>query len=123
MRGEVHIMVYCPIDTLQWGQTHSALEHFICNYCSKDFYYNCQLNGQREVKHEGKRFQCDICDKGFAKEKNLTMHKEKKHEGLRYDCDDCDFQSVSRKSLKSHKNWGIGVDCYICENKYSNTWS
>ena len=25
MRGEVHIMVYCPIDTLQWGQTHSAL--------------------------------------------------------------------------------------------------
>ena len=25
MRGEVHILVYCPIDTLQWGQTHSAL--------------------------------------------------------------------------------------------------
>ena len=25
MRGEVHILVYCPIDTLQWGQTHSAM--------------------------------------------------------------------------------------------------
>ena len=25
MRDEVHILVYCPIDTLQWGQTHSAL--------------------------------------------------------------------------------------------------
>ena len=25
MRGEVHILVYCPIDTLQWGSTHSAL--------------------------------------------------------------------------------------------------
>ena len=25
MRGEVHIFVYCPIDTLQWGSTHSAL--------------------------------------------------------------------------------------------------
>ena len=25
MRGEVHILVYCPIDTLQWGLTHSAL--------------------------------------------------------------------------------------------------
>ena len=45
---------------------------------------------------------------------------------MRYDCDDCDFQSVSRKSLKSHKNYihgGIGVDCDICENKYSNTWT
>ena len=27
MRGEVHILVYCPIDTLQWGLTHSALDH------------------------------------------------------------------------------------------------
>ena len=26
MRGEVHILLYCPIDTLQWGQTHSALQ-------------------------------------------------------------------------------------------------
>ena len=26
MRGEVHILVYCPIDTLQWGSTHSALD-------------------------------------------------------------------------------------------------
>ena len=25
MRGEVPILVYCPIDTLQWGSTHSAL--------------------------------------------------------------------------------------------------
>ena len=25
MRGEVHILEYCPIDTLQWGTTHSAL--------------------------------------------------------------------------------------------------
>ena len=25
MRGEAHILVYCPIDTLQWGQTHSAM--------------------------------------------------------------------------------------------------
>ena len=25
MRGAVHILVYCPIDTLQWGLTHSAL--------------------------------------------------------------------------------------------------
>ena len=24
MRGEVHILVYCPIDTLQWGSTHSG---------------------------------------------------------------------------------------------------
>ena len=26
MRGEVHILLYCPIDTLQWGKTHTALE-------------------------------------------------------------------------------------------------
>ena len=26
MRGEVHILVYCPIDTLHWGTTHSAME-------------------------------------------------------------------------------------------------
>ena len=25
MRGKVHILVYCPIDTFQWGSTHSAL--------------------------------------------------------------------------------------------------
>ena len=25
MRGEVHILVYCPIDTLQWGSTHSGM--------------------------------------------------------------------------------------------------
>ena len=25
MRGKVYILVYCPIDTLQWGSTHSAL--------------------------------------------------------------------------------------------------
>ena len=25
MRGAVHILVYCPIDTLQWGWTHSAV--------------------------------------------------------------------------------------------------
>ena len=25
MNSEVHILVYCPIDTLQWGQTHSAM--------------------------------------------------------------------------------------------------
>ena len=25
MRGKVHILVYCPIDTLQWGSTHSAM--------------------------------------------------------------------------------------------------
>ena len=24
MRGEVHILVHCPIDTLQWGSTHSG---------------------------------------------------------------------------------------------------
>ena len=34
MRGEVHILVYCPIDTFQWGSTHSAL-------CSQGFAY-CQ---------------------------------------------------------------------------------
>ena len=27
MRGEVPILVYCPIDTLQWGSTHSAMVH------------------------------------------------------------------------------------------------
>ena len=27
MRGKVHILVYCPIDTLQWGSTHSAMVH------------------------------------------------------------------------------------------------
>ena len=27
MRGKVYILVYCPIDTLQWGSTHSALGH------------------------------------------------------------------------------------------------
>ena len=27
MRGEVHILVYSPIDTFQWGSTHSALNH------------------------------------------------------------------------------------------------
>ena len=26
MRGEVHILVHCPIDTLQWGLTHSAMD-------------------------------------------------------------------------------------------------
>ena len=25
MRGEVHILVHCPNDTLQWGSTHSAM--------------------------------------------------------------------------------------------------
>ena len=25
MRGEVHILVYSPIDTFQWGSTHSAV--------------------------------------------------------------------------------------------------
>ena len=25
MNSEVHILVYCPIDTLQWGWTHSAM--------------------------------------------------------------------------------------------------
>ena len=25
MRGKVYILVYCPIDTLQWGTTHSAM--------------------------------------------------------------------------------------------------
>ena len=25
MRVEVHILVYCPIDTFQWGLTHSAV--------------------------------------------------------------------------------------------------
>ena len=25
MRGEVHILVHCPIDILQWGSTHSAM--------------------------------------------------------------------------------------------------
>ena len=25
MRGEGHILVYCPIDTFQWGSTHSAM--------------------------------------------------------------------------------------------------
>ena len=29
MRGEVHILVNCPIDTLQWGSTHSAMIDFI----------------------------------------------------------------------------------------------
>ena len=29
MRGEVHILVYCPIDTLQWGSTHSAFIDFL----------------------------------------------------------------------------------------------
>ena len=27
MRGQVHILVYCPIDTLQWGSTHSAMSY------------------------------------------------------------------------------------------------
>ena len=32
MRGEVHILVYSPIDTFQWGSTHSALciEQDVC---------------------------------------------------------------------------------------------
>ena len=25
MRGKVHILVYCSIDTLHWGSTHSAM--------------------------------------------------------------------------------------------------
>ena len=29
MRGEVHILVHCPIDTLQWGSTHSAMRQKI----------------------------------------------------------------------------------------------
>ena len=31
MRGEVHILVYCPIDTLQWGLTHSAVGEDVCS--------------------------------------------------------------------------------------------
>ena len=38
MRDEVHILVNCPIDTLQWGSTHSAMlpheNHF---YIPDDF--------------------------------------------------------------------------------------
>ena len=29
MRGKVHILVHCPIDTLQWGSTHSAMSGFL----------------------------------------------------------------------------------------------
>ena len=29
MNSEVHILVYCPIDNLQWGSTHSALSTFV----------------------------------------------------------------------------------------------
>ena len=34
MRGEGHILVYCPIDTLQWGSTHSAM---LVSYSPFDF--------------------------------------------------------------------------------------
>ena len=32
MRGEGHILVYCPIDTLQWGSTHSAVSDKHCQW-------------------------------------------------------------------------------------------
>ena len=36
MRGEVHILVYCPIDTFQWGSTHSALFTHVCNFITQE---------------------------------------------------------------------------------------
>ena len=36
MRDEVHILVYSPIDTFQWGSTHSAL----VNYNGSPIYEN-----------------------------------------------------------------------------------
>ena len=46
MRGEVHILVYCPIDTLQWGSTHSALGNaVILNHkCDKSVDRFCRIN-------------------------------------------------------------------------------
>ena len=41
MRGEVHILVYCPIDTLQWGSTHSAMDEGFSEKISYDCLFCC----------------------------------------------------------------------------------
>ena len=38
MRGEVHILVHCPIDTLQWGSTHSAVTDLVRYVCDNEHY-------------------------------------------------------------------------------------
>ena len=57
MRDEVHILVYCPIDTLQWGSTHSAVY-------ADTIIYNGQHTRPEEVFHVA----TDIADTGAHSE-------------------------------------------------------
>ena len=50
MRGEVHILVHCPIDTLQWGSTHSAVVD-----CAKDWKDHLSLFRSKRTSNDDDR--------------------------------------------------------------------
>ena len=56
MRGEVHILVYCPIDTLQWGSTHSALAVFDLEQHLDNIHIIVQLEVRKS--HKGSCPEC-----------------------------------------------------------------
>ena len=87
MRGEVHILVYCPIDTLQWGSTHSAMmEKSENNYA----------NGQQKAD------KCKVCGKE-GKGNAIKDHIEANHiKGIVIPCNLCDKTFRSRNALKLH---------------------
>ena len=100
MRGEVHFLVYCPIDTLQWGSTHSVM-----------------------VRHKGVTQDCHLCNHKNNTKEGLKRHIQIEHEGLRYECLECDGLFTERGGLKKHiksVHKGVKVDCDRCNLKLSS---
>ena len=67
MRGEVHILVWCPIDTLQWGSTHSAMFNSISILTL--VYFSILLN------HDGTIIMETITEQRTQKLFNLSIYQ------------------------------------------------
>ena len=77
MRGKVHILVYCPIDTFQWGPTHSAMGK---QQAKMIFFvqlaYECTEDKDNVDNHEHFNGSETICLKWFGYTKNYEQQQQ-----------------------------------------------
>jgi KRAB domain-containing zinc finger protein len=101
-------------------------ERHFCNFCEKNFAYDCSLSTHIKKFHTDKMkvnwFCCDFCNEKFITKGYLKFHLESFQCRKIFTCDHCgkefDKKVKILRHIRSHETHGK-LECEICERKFS----